>query len=322
MSDDIHAKQNGHSYLIADAYGPEMEDIDLDALRQEMVENGLDYYSPSRQTKIAAIRSEAKAQALAARRGRIEKVYSSIRAMVQFVGQTVLLLVTLVISYLLLPVAVLGLGYAEYQRVAAGVQQFDPPRAGLMSAVAVSTYLLLLFIQAQMLHAKPDYQQPVWSLRITARRMRYWLGLGQWQEQYKGTFELLRGAIGFLAGMIILLGTAGALHEEIAVYDGGGAWHDALLEILTASDLPTFLNLVGGVMLTAALLAGLHFVVMLTYQRYVQLVPDGALDFFEGSADYAAEMDRAEALYLMGQLMKAKQRQQGQQKQSQQDQRP
>lgn len=323
MKQEFDANRNGHSPLVAEAFGPELDDLTLDELRQELVDLGMDYYAPARQDKIAAIRTQAKVKAVETNRGRVEKFYIWFRRIIQVMGHVILLAVTLVLSYVFLPVAVLGLGVAEYQRVKAGIKPFDPDRAGLMSAVAVTTYMLLLFIQAQKLHEDPNRQRAVWSLRLWASTLAYWIGWGRgWQARYKGQYEMLRGAIGFLAVMIVLLGTAGALHDEIAIWSkpDGQAWHEAIRKLAVESDLQTFINWLGGGALTVALLSSLHFVIVLTYDRYVQLVPDGSADFLSGGSagDYSAEMDRAEALYLMALIRRAQDRQQKAQSQREQ----
>jgi hypothetical protein len=306
------ARRNGHSNLIADTYGPELEALTLEELQQELVDLGQDYYAPARQARIADIRGQAQARAIEANRGKVEKFFLGFRRVVQVIGHVILMAVTLVISYVFLPVAVMGLGLAEYQRVKAGIGAFDPERAGLMSAVAVTTYMLLLFIQAQKLHDEPTRQRAAFSLRLWAASAAYWLGIGrQWQARHKGQYEMLRGAIGFLAVMIVLLGTAGALQAEIVeLSTPGQSWHGALYRLAVESDLRTFINWIGGGALTIALLSSLHFVIALTYDRYVQLVPDGGTDFLSvSSGDYSAEMDRAEALYLAALIKRAKERQ-------------
>jgi len=165
------------------------------------------------------------------------------------------------------------------------------------------------------LHDEPNRQRAVWSLRLAAASWAYKLGIGRkWEARYKGQYELLRGAIGFLAVMIVLLGTAGALHDEIVELstEQGLSWHGALRKLAIESDLLTFINWLGGGALTVALLSSLHFVIVLTYDRYVQLMPDGGTDFLSGGSagDYSTEMDRAEALYLMALIRRAKDRQQ------------
>jgi hypothetical protein len=323
MPDEImqeKARTNGHSDLTADAYGPEytyaddLNQMTLDELYEYAGELNVNIYTPAQERKIARVREDARQRAIEANRNRWQRFILGARALFQGFAQLVILSVTLIISYLFLPVSVFGLGVAEYQRVAAGIRQFDPARASLMSSVAVATYTLLLFIQAQMLHDQPDYQRPAWSARLTARQIAYWLGIGRiggrgatWSEQHKSTYDLLRTTIGGLAAMIVLLGTVGALQSEIVAFDGV-AWHVAVSRLLTQSDLPTFLNLLGGMLLTVALLSSQHFVSMLTYDRYIQLMPEGEADFLAGYADYSAEMDRAECLYLMQMIRRAENR--------------
>ena len=298
------AKSNGHSHLIADSYG---EDLSLDDLRERAVDLGINLHTPSMIRRIEDTRLRAQQQAAESNRTSAERFYLRVRKWSQIIANSLILLVTITISYLLLPLSVFGLGVAEYSRVSAGIAQFDSARAHLMSMVAVSTYALLLFIKAQETTRANTRNEFAWSFRLVAQRVQYLFGMGQWQPKQKTTLDMLKATIKFLTGMILLLGTVGALQSEIAVYDQV-TWGTAVKQMLLDSDLPTFLNLAGGLLLTMALLSAQHFVTMLTYERYTALVPEGTQDFLLGHGGYSEEQDRAEALYLLTLIRRAEHR--------------
>ena len=276
---------------------------DLDAVRRAVIDAGVDLSKANYQNYIAAKRGKAREIALRDAPGQPPAWFYQLRSVIQSAGNAILLVVMLLLSYVALPVAILGLAYAEIQRVSLGVALFDPPRAGLMALVAVSSYLILLVVQAANRHNAPDTQRPLWSLRLWASQTAYTLGIRrQWVAQYQTEGQRLHKAIARLGWLIILLGTAGSLADELAATSG--AWYEAIGNIVLHSDLMTFLALAGGISLTAGLLAALHFAVGLAYSKWMQIMPDGGADFLADSFDTSESEDRAELHYLLSLLQK------------------
>jgi len=268
---------------------------ELEAARAELAALGIDLSGVGHQQRISDRKRRARDLVRSTAPPR-PKWFMGLEALVVSVGNALVLGLMLVISYVLPPVAVLGLAYAEIQRVGLGVALFDPPRSSLMAVVSVSTYLALLVVQASR-HARAEQApRPIWSARLMARRVGYMLGIGRaWKPRGETSDQQLHAAITRLGWLIIALGTAGTLQTKLATYSG--AWHEALRDIVTGSDLVTALAIAGGCLLTAGLLAGLHFVTDFVYLKYTNLLPD-SVDFSTLSSDAAAAEQRAELVYL------------------------
>lgn len=276
---------------------------DLAAARAELAALGVDLSGVGHQQRISDRRRRARdlVRSTAPTRPRW---FVGLESLVVSVGNALVLGLMLVISYILPPVAVLGLAYAEIQRVGLGVALFDAPRADLMAVVAVSTYLALLVVQASRANRGEPTARTVWSARLWARRVLYTLGLSRdWKPRGQTTDQQLHTAITRIGWLIILLGTVGTLQTKLTTYPG--AWHEAVRDIATGSDLVTALAIAGGCLLTAGLLAGLHFITGFTYDKYTALLPEGA-DFFALSSDVATAEQRAELVYLRTLLEKVK----------------
>jgi hypothetical protein len=310
MIDQSTTKNNGH---IAPDDLPPFDDLaladvldlsDLDTLRRTAVDLGIDLSQPKHQNAIAGRRAKARDLAQVTAPNQPPRWFYALRSLITSTGNALTLAVMLVLSYIAPPVAILGLAYAEIQRVSLGVALFDAPRADLMAIVAVSSYLVLLVVQAQTTRQNPDQARPVWSLRLWLRQFGYVLGIGRyWTAQQRTRAQLLTTAISRLAGLIILLGTGGSLADELAT--APGAWYAAIWHILSDSSLMTFLALAGGMTLTAGLLAAMHFTVELTHQKWTNLLPEGHTDFLADSHDFSAVEDQAEALYLLSLIRKS-----------------
>lgn len=302
---------NGHQAL--DTLSPfddpdlaqDMRALDLDTLRQEAIRQGIDISQPKVQQAIAARRAKARDLAIASAPNQPSKYFYKLRNGITFVGNALLLILMLLLSYALLPVSILGLAYAEVQRVSLGVALFDAPRANLMAIVAVSSYLILLVVQASANRTNPDQARPVFSFRLLLSDLAYLFGIARkWTPKNRSKQQLLGIAISRLGWLIIVLGTAGSLKDELS--GSRGSWYQAIEDIMLHSDLLTFLALVGGVSLTAGLLAALHFSTELAYGQWQKLIPESGADFLGESVNYSDAADLAEWQFLMSILEKAK----------------
>lgn len=280
-------------------------DTDLDAVRAEALSLGINLSTGQHQNAIARARSRARDLTVQNTLHAPPKWFKTLERFIVSVGNALVLALMLVLSYVLPPVAVVGLGYAEVQRVALGVALFDAPRAYLMSITSVSAYLGLLVVRASMTRQQ-QHTHYRWSLRLVFQQLGYALGLGRWTPAAQTDAQSLDRAITRLGWLIISLGTVGTLETELLSFNG--VWYRALYNIAATADLVTFLALIGGCMLTAGLLAAMHFLVTFTHGKYVTLLPDAA-DFFDAGAVASDAADRAEMDYLKAQIARARARQ-------------
>ncbi len=278
----------------------------LSELRQQVMELGIDLSSKQQQTAISSRRAGAREAALAGAttaQPSSDQLMHAIERAIIGTGNTLTLLLMLLLSNIALPVGIVGLAVVEMQRVGDGISLFDANHAGLMAVVAVSFYMVLLVVKAHMqINATGTLEKSVWSLRLFRRSVSYRLGTGaQWSEQKTTGLERIEATIKSVAWVIIILGTVGSMKVKLASV--GGAWYQALIMMATESTLTDFLTYLGGFIFTAALLAATHWGVGYAYERYARLRPDVRAD-----ADTSAHEDAAEAQYLQFMIAKLEQK--------------
>lgn len=305
--DEIKARSNGHSSLVADVVGPTLEEFDLDRLRQQAIEAGVDTSQMGHQRQIADRRARAMELARQANTSRLRHWHEQMRGAVATVADFLVLAVTLFAKYLMPPVGIVGLWWVEIERTQTGIALFDAPRAGTMSCVLLSVYLSMLVVRSNLAAQAGETETYRWSLRAAANSLLYLAGFQRLRQ--KTRLQAIDSVIRGLVVLVVMLGTSGTLAEELVVYQG--AWYDALYNIATQSDLITMLTLVSGALVSYLLLVALEYVVQMTYAQYAQIMPEDATgaDFFAAYSDAQQSADRAEALYLMAQIQKASARQ-------------
>lgn len=187
---------------------------------------------------------------------------------------TTFLIVTM--QYFIPPLGVLMLTYAEIGRVSDGISFFDPGRASLLATVTLMVYIALQTVRAHLIHAEyGSMESPKYSLRETFREIKYFLGIGgkffkwgtPWQQQNKSSLELLQETNRTIGIVIILLGTLGSMHNQIASIEG--VWYVGVAKIFTESSLAQFITYIGGFILTAALLRGIEWVIPYSYNIFL-----------------------------------------------------
>lgn len=294
---------NGHAPVSIDDLAT-LEEFDLDRLRQQAVEAGVDLSAMGHQGKIAERRQRAALLAHKQRQSRAAQWHETMQRWVATIADFMVLAVTLFAKYLMPPVGIVGLWYVEIQRTETGVRLFDAPRASWMSVVLMSVYLSMLVVRADMAARAGETTSYRWSLRALANGLWYWFGLRRLQQ--RSQLEVIDGVIRGLVALIVVLGTAGTLAQELAAFDG--AWYRALWNIGAKSDLLTMLTLVSGAMVSYLLLVALHYVVQMTYAQFAQIMPEDAMsaDFFAAYSDAQRAADEAEALYIMTAIQKRK----------------
>lgn len=290
---------NGHVKLLGFDHPDLAQEYDLNEIRQQAREAGIDLSLPSVQTAIAKRRQAA----LENEQHEPPRVYVLFQNAIIGVGHAITTAVMLIISHVLLPLSIIGLAVAEYARVKAGIKTFDSARATLLSGVAVVFYLGLLVVYSNKIDGA-EITRDKFSLRLLWRKLRYFVGLGgKFRTQQITSLDLLEQALKWTGALIVLLGTVGSLKGKLAIE---GAWHSAIVHLLVDSDLPTFLSLIGGLTLTAGLLFGLRFLVDYQWQTYRKLLPEGA-SFFGLSGESSESADLAEMEYLLNRIRQKQQ---------------
>lgn len=314
----INHRGNGHSVLTADAHGPaltfqDLHELTADELERLALEERIDLSAPRHQQRISERQAAARKYA-PIEPGRTQRFTVA-------VGNFVLMLIMLSIRNIVMPFSIVGLAYAEHLRVKAGIEQFDSGNAGVLSFVAIGLYLGLLVVYAHTVDTSTitGYQ---WSVRLWWKNMRYTLGWGDkdnpWRARRQNSVDTLMSAVGSVGMLIIFLGTYGSLHTELAAATKALkpgdtlAWYDGIWKIMSGASLDAFMAIVGGLILTWALLRGLKWVVGYNYNHFRQLVPV-SVDFLSASSDTSELEAEARRQYILHQIIEArKQRQQPQ----------
>jgi hypothetical protein len=139
------SKTNGHSELIADAFGSNYDGMTIDEIQSMGVEMGVDWSSTQIQDTITRRENTARKNASGSPpRGAI-----GLQSIIVWVGNITLLAVMAITQKVLLPASVVGLSYVEYERVKAGAAIVDPGNAGKISFVIIMFALGLLFVRSE-----------------------------------------------------------------------------------------------------------------------------------------------------------------------------
>lgn len=274
--------------------------MELEGLKEQARALGIDLGQERHQAEIASRAARARAGVVTQvdqAGGRTAGLYAAVESAITAIGDTLVLVLMLLLSNVALPVGIVGLAFVEIARVGDGIALFDPHNAPLMAIVAVSVYMLLLVIKShlQMIESG-NLDKERFSLRIAGRRLLYVLGIGRaWTASRIPAIERLESAIGAVGWVIIILGTLGSMRGMLA--GAPGAWHVALLAIATDSTLTEFVSYIGGFVFTAALLAATHWAVGYAYERYSRLRPETSISTI--AADSAAAIAEADYIKLL-----------------------
>lgn len=161
---------------------------------------------------------------------------------------------TVIVSFGVPAVLVLLL-VVEHQRVLHGIQLFelDYALASFAAAALVLANLTLEFT-IHYVETKAGYNEQRgarWSLRIWARNAAYTLGIGgRWQEKQLSPAQRYRGLLRLVTMSILILALAGSMRGVIE--STTGAWHEALIAVLTRSSLAEMSTWLSGLLFAAA----------------------------------------------------------------------
>lgn len=157
-----------------------------------------------------------------------------------------------------IPATLVLLMIVEHQRVYHGIALFevDTALASFAGAALVILNLVLEF-QIHYVESRAGYTQErerYWSLRIWWSNARYTLGLDdkrqRWAERQKSPATRYRRLLSLVTFSIVALALAGSMHT--AIQQQPGAWHVALIAIVTDSTLGEMMTWLGGLLFTAA----------------------------------------------------------------------
>ena len=289
---------------------PAISDMTVEEARQLAIQYRIDPSSRQHQNEIAKRRQHAAQIEEDSRPNKPPGWYKWARKqIVAATGALVLLTVSLV-DHLLFPVIFFLLFVVEVSRIQVGVELFDSGwRTGFMSVVVMAMYVSLLFQKAGLVRANQQVEYE-WSIGLTWRRIKYMLSLGRnWQPKERQKLSNLNHVIRMVGILIVLLGTTGVMQNEIRGIDL--VWYEGLRLIVTDSTLLAFLTMLGGSMVTAVLLSGLHYVSFALHSEFVKIMPEEeTMNFFGSSRSSSkAEADRQEIEYLYSQIVKKRQQQ-------------
>lgn len=289
---------NGHSPLVADAYGHDyaLDDMSLEELQAIGTTEGIDWSQTGHQNRLAKARHTARKHTPQKPPVGVQAV----QTVILWVGNMTLMAIMFLAANVVLPLGMVALPYAEQARVQTGIAMFDPANARMLSVIVVVFMLGLLFVQA---HRGNETKHTKFSLRILRRDIEYMLGVGKnWRKQTITSDDMLSSAIVWNNRLIVFLGTIGALQDEIALHAAGKPWIQGARAVAMQSDLNTMFALFGAAVVTASLLYGMRFVVGYNYGRFMALMETA--DFFSnGSASAQAERE-AMRQYVMAQVVK------------------
>jgi hypothetical protein len=181
-------------------------------------------------------------------------------------GYFILMLIMLTFIYIVMPALIPSFIFVEYLRVEQGVELFDPETSKI-SAFFLTSGLAGLMIVAAHTGAYGKREKP--SLRLSARYLAYFLGIGsktnKWKSVKQTENQALIMSIASLVKLIVFLGIIGPLSDEISANSEDVAWLDGLKKVLIDSELLTMLEMIGGGAVTAVSAGMLHYLVDYNY---------------------------------------------------------
>ena len=270
---------------------------ELTELRQEAADLGVNLSTQKHQNAIHATRARAMDHA----RSQYTDSRTQAEKMTASVGDGLTIGLITLLTAVLTPLVLAGLIVAEWSRVSDGIMLFDTVgwRAGLIAAVLVVAYIVLLAVREHEQAKHGQQQQTAWSLRSTLAGVGYRLGVTEnWRPRRVTTPEQAGQVIGALFWIIVLLGTAGAMSEKLLTVDG--TWWQGLRSIATESSLLDLMTYAGGFLVAFGLLKASHWATRYLYEQFLRLRPEVAGE----AADLTPAADAAELQYLRGAIAK------------------
>lgn len=218
--------------------------------------------SPAERRKISEVMNAERArliettpQSPATFADRFNAFYPRLLEFVISLGETLLTFAQTIIVSLGVPLVLVLLLIVEHQRVVHGIALFEHDYA-LASFAAAALVLLNLVLEFQVHYVEHSSgyhaeRAQKWSLRIWLKNAAYTAGLGDdWTAQVHSPAHRYRVLLRLVTFSILSLALAGSMRSVIE--STPGAWYEALITIITQSDLITILTWAGGLLFAAA----------------------------------------------------------------------
>lgn len=171
------------------------------------------------------------------------------------VGDVLLTFTQTIIVAFGVPVVLVLLLIVEQQRVVHGIQLFERDLAlATFAAWALVLLNLTLEFTIEYIENRTGYRTEApreFSLRTWAAHLRYWLGWGRaWSIQWSSPAQRYKQLLRLVTFSILALALAGSMRDVIVTVDG--AWYQALVDIVTQSNLAQMMTWLGGLLFAAA----------------------------------------------------------------------
>jgi hypothetical protein len=238
-----------------------MENLQISEIERKAAESGIIFSTADKARIREAQRAELdRLEALTPKTAatfadRFNDFYPRLLEALIAVGETVLTFAQTVIVSLGVPVILVLLLIVEHQRVVHGIMLFeaDSALAGFAAAALVLSNLVLEF-QTHYIEHRAGYEQARakrWSLRIWSKNMAYRLGIGEsWQELELSPASRYKSLLRLVTFTILSLALVGSMRTVIQ--STPGAWYEALIAILSESDLLLIMTWAGGLLFALA----------------------------------------------------------------------
>ena len=218
-------------------------------------------------------------------------------------GETILTLSQTILTSLGVPFALILLLIVEHQRVLHGIELFevDHSLASFAAAGLVVINLVLEFLAHHIEH-QAGYvadRENHWSLRIWWQNARYTLGRGEtWTPRPLSPAARYKRLLRLVTFTILALALAGSMRSVIEATPG--TWVEALMTIITDSDLLTIATWAGGLLFaTAAVLSaqGLcRYVAIRCVEIFARMHERVETTVQASAAPYLSDVERAGAV--------------------------
>ncbi len=216
-------------------------------------------------------------------------------------GETLLTFSQTIIVSLGVPLVLVLLLIVEHQRVVHGIALFEADYA-LASFAAAALVLLNLVLEFQVHYVEHSAgyiaaRSQKWSFRIWLTNAAYTAGIGEnWQAQEHSPAHRYKVLLNIVTFTILALALAGSMKSVIQATPG--AWYDALVTIVTQSDLLTILTWAGGLLFAAAAVLSAQGLSRYVAIRTVEIVAQMEARAAATDDPHAAEIDAAGATVI------------------------
>ena len=153
------------------------------------------------------------------------------------------------------PIVLVLLLIVEHSRVRLGIELFESDTAlasfASASVVLLNTVLEFLIYHLEYKHGYTAERELKGSLRLYGSKIAYWLGIGKrWRAIELSPAHRYQKLQRLVTFTILALATAGSMRDVIA--QQSGAWHRAIIAIVTDSSLSQMSTWAGGLLFAIA----------------------------------------------------------------------